>query len=108
MSFYENTLIAKQDLPASELKKIKEKYSDIINNNSGKVVKIEEWGLLNLATKIRKYNKGFYIHYKFEGEGKIIEELETAERIDNLLLRFLTVRVKKFDLENNYFEIKEE
>ena len=41
MSFYENTLVAKQDLPASELKKIREKYSDLINNNSGKVVKIE-------------------------------------------------------------------
>ena len=56
MSFYENTLIAKQDLPVSELKKIKEKYNELINNNSGKVLKIEEWGLLNLATKIRKYN----------------------------------------------------
>ena len=45
MSFYENTLVAKQDLPASELKKIREKYSDLINNNSGNVVKIEEWCL---------------------------------------------------------------
>ena len=54
MSFYENTLVAKQDLPASELKKIKEKYNDLINSNSGKVVKIEEWGLLNLAIKIKK------------------------------------------------------
>ena len=61
MSFYENTLIAKQDLPASELKKIKEKYNDLINSNSGKVVKIEEWGLLNLATKIKKYNKELII-----------------------------------------------
>ena len=43
MSFYENTLVAKQDLPESELKTIKDKYNDIINNNSGKVVKIEEW-----------------------------------------------------------------
>ena len=56
MSFYENTLITKQDLPKSELNKIKEKYNDLINNNSGKVIKIEEWGLLNLARKIKKYN----------------------------------------------------
>ena len=67
MSFYENTLITKQDLPKSELDNIKEKYSNLINNNSGNVVKIEDWGLLNLSRKIRKYNKGFYIHYKFEG-----------------------------------------
>ena len=67
MTFYENTLVTKQDLPKTELDKIKNKYNDVINNNSGKVVKIEEWGLLNLARKIKKYNKGFYIHYKFEG-----------------------------------------
>ena len=61
MSFYENTLIARQDLQKSELDKIKEKYSDIINNNAGKVIKIEEWGLLNLARKIKKYKKLFLI-----------------------------------------------
>ena len=59
MSLYENTLVAKQDLPKSELEKIKEKYSEIINSNSGKVIKIEEWGLLSLARKIKKYKKGF-------------------------------------------------
>ena len=51
MSFYENTLITKQDLPKSELSKIKEKYNNIINDNSGKVIKIEEWGLINFARK---------------------------------------------------------
>ena len=56
MSFYENTIITKQDLPKSELNKIKDKYNDLINNNSGKVIKIEEWGLLNLARKIKRYN----------------------------------------------------
>ena len=68
MSFYENTLITRQDLAKNEITKIKEKYSELINTNSGKVIKIEEWGLLNLARKIKKYNKGFYIHYKFEGK----------------------------------------
>ena len=57
MSFYENTLVTKQDLGKTELEKIKEKYNDIINNNSGKVIKIEEWGLLNLARKIKRYKK---------------------------------------------------
>ena len=67
MAFYENTLIAKQDLADTELKTIKDKYSELINSSSGKVIKIEEWGLLNLTTKIKNYKKGFYIHYKFEG-----------------------------------------
>ena len=59
MSFYENTLVTKQDLPKSELEKIKDKYNNVINSNSGKVVKIEEWGLLNLARKIKNIIKDF-------------------------------------------------
>ena len=68
MAFYENTIIARQDLAEKEIKTIKDKYNDLINNSSGKVIKIEEWGLLNLANKIKNYKKGFYIHYKFEGD----------------------------------------
>ena len=75
MSFYENTLITKQDLPKSELEKIKDKYSQIIKDNSGKVIKIEDWGLLNLARKIKRYKKGFYIHYKFEGNKETLSEI---------------------------------
>tara|TARA_A100001011_G_scaffold377825_1_gene441918 strand:+ start:478 stop:801 length:324 start_codon:yes stop_codon:yes gene_type:complete len=104
MSFYENTLIAKQDLPTSELKKIKEKYNELINNNSGKVLKIEEWGLLNLATKIRKYNKGFYIHYKFEGNKETLIEIDKKIKIDNSIIRHLLVKYKKLDTKNEYFK----
>ena len=59
MAFYENTIVAKQDLAEKELKTIVEKYSSLINSKSGKVVKIEEWGLLNLANKIKNYKKRF-------------------------------------------------
>ena len=70
MAFYENTIIARQDLAEKEIKDIVKKYNEIINNSSGKVMKIEEWGLMNLANKIKKYKKGFFIHYKFEGNKK--------------------------------------
>ena len=76
MAFYENTIIAKQDLAEKELKSIKDKYNDLINEASGKVIKVEEWGLLNLATKIKNYNKGFYIHYKFEGNKNTLGEIK--------------------------------
>ena len=52
MNFYEHTLVAKQDLSSAEVKKIETKYNDIINNTSGKVIKIELWGLQNFANKI--------------------------------------------------------
>ena len=104
MSFYENTLIAKQDLAKSELGKIKEKYNDIINNNSGKVIKIEEWGLLNLARKIKRYKKGFYIHYKFEGSKETLNEINKKIKIDNSIIRHLVVKYKNLDTTSEYFK----
>lgn len=104
MAFYENTIVAKQDLAEKELKNIIDKYNEIINTSSGKVVKIEEWGLLNLANKIRNYKKGFYIHYKFEGTGKTLDEIRKNIIIDNSILRHLTIRYKKLDLEKEYFK----
>jgi small subunit ribosomal protein S6 len=104
MSFYENTIITKQDLPKAELEKIKEKYSDLINSNAGKLVKVEEWGLLNLARKIKKYNKGFYIHFKFEGNKVTLNEINKKIKIDSSIIRHLTVKYKSLDIDNEYFK----
>ena len=104
MSFYENTLITKQDLPKTEISKIKDKYSEIINSNSGKVIKIEEWGLLNLARKIKRYNKGFYIHYKFEGTKKTLDEVKNKIRLDSSIIRHLIVKYRRLDTKNEYFK----
>ena len=107
MNCYEHTLIVKQDLQKRSLEEIKTKYQSIIEKNKGKVVKLEEWGLMNFGTPIKQNKRGYYLHFKFEGEGKIVEELEQKERIDDQLLRFMTVKYKKFDLKNNFFEKKE-
>ena len=104
MAFYENTIVAKQDLAEKELKNIREKYIEIINKSSGKVIKIEEWGLLNLANKIKNYKKGFYIHYKFEGNKNTLEEIEKKLKLDSSIIRSLTVKYKKLDTENEYFK----
>ena len=104
MSFYENTLITKQDLPKLELEKIRDKYNDLINSSSGKVIKIEEWGLLNLATKIKKYNKGFYIHYKFEGSKNTLNEINKKIKVDGSIIRHLIVKYKNLDTEKEYFK----
>ena len=108
MNFYEHTIIARQDTSPSQLKQIQDKYADLVIKNDGKVVKAESWGLLNLAYLIKKNKKGNYIHFKIEGFGETISELEKNEKIDKALLRYLTVRVKKLDLKTNYFEKKSE
>ena len=107
MNCYEHTVIIRQDASEKQQKEQIVKYEDIISKNLGKLVKVERWGHLNFSNPIKLNKKGFYVHFKLEGDGKIIKELENAERIDNLILRFLTVKIKKFDLETKYFDIKE-
>ena len=108
MNFYEHTIVARQDTSPSQLKQIQEKYITLLSKNDGKVLKTENWGLLNLSYLIKKNRKGNYIHFKIESSGKIINELERSEKIDKNLLRYLTVKVKKLDLKTNYFEKKNE
>ena len=107
MNYYEHTFITKGDLTEKENKKLIDKYENIINKNLGKVLKTEEWGLRTLAHKIKNNKKGFNFHIKIEGNRKTIEELERTENIDDSLFRFLTVKVKKHDLETNFFKKRE-
>tara|TARA_B100001057_G_scaffold221326_1_gene221754 strand:- start:390 stop:752 length:363 start_codon:yes stop_codon:yes gene_type:complete len=107
MNLYEHTIIARQDTSSSELKQLTEKYSKIIEKNEGEIVKTENWGLLNLSYLIKKNKKGSYIHFKIKGKGKVVEELEKNESIDKKLLRYLTIKVKNFDLDTNYFTKKD-
>ena len=108
MNFYEHTIIARQDISPSQLKQIEEKYSKIVEKLDGNIVKLENWGLMNLSYLIKKNKRGNYIHFKIKADGKIISELEKNEKIDKNLLRYLTVKVKKFDLNTNYFKKNEE
>ena len=107
MNLYEHTIIARQDSSPSEITQLTEKYSKIVEKNKGEIVKTENWGLINLSHLIKKNKKGSYIHFKIKGDGKMISELEKNESLDKKLLRYLTVRVKEFDLETNYFNNKD-
>ena len=108
MNLYEHTIVARQDTSASQLKQLQEKYSNIVEKNEGDIVKLENWGLMNLSYLIKKNKKGNYIHFKIKANGKILSELEKNEKIDKNLLRYLTVKVKKFDLETNFFDKSDE
>ena len=103
MNLYEHTIVARQDISPTQLKQLEEKYSKIVENNQGDIVKLENWGLMNLSYLIKKNKKGNYIHFKIKANGKILSELEKNEKIDKNLLRYLTVKVKKFDLNTEYF-----
>ena len=107
MNLYEHTIVARQDVSPAQIKQLTEKYTKIVEKNDGKIVQTQNWGLINLSYVIKKNKKGNYIHFKFEGPSKIINDLEKNESMDKNLLRYLTVKVKKFDLETNYFSKKD-
>ena len=104
MNFYEHTIIARQDISQSQIKQIEDKYRKIIEGNEGSIRKFETWGLMHLSYLIKKNKKGTYLHFKIEGKGNTIKELEKTEKLDKNLLRYLTVKVKKLDLETDYFK----
>ena len=108
MNLYEHTIVARQDTSASQLKQITDKYLNIVAKNNGEVVQTQNWGLINLAYIINKNKKGNYIHFKIKGPGSLILDLEKNEQMDKNLLRYLTVKVKNFDLETNYFSNKDD
>ncbi len=105
MAFYEHTIVGKQDLSEKEVDSLVTKYSKMIDK-SGKLLKTEKWGLINLANKIKKNKKGIFVHFKMEIEGKTIRELEKQLSIDTNVIRFLTVKYNELDLKNEYFATK--
>ena len=106
MTFYEHTFIGKQDLSNKEIENLVTKYSELINK-TGKILKTEKWGLLNLATKINKNKKGIFVHFKFESEKEdSIKLVEKKLSIDNDIIRYLTVKYNKLDLNKEYFQVE--
>tara|TARA_B100001778_G_scaffold48914_1_gene36196 strand:- start:167 stop:487 length:321 start_codon:yes stop_codon:yes gene_type:complete len=105
MAYYEHTIVGKQDLSDKEMQSLIDKYSKIIDK-SGKILKTEKWGLLNLANKIKKNKKGNFVHFKIEIEGKLVKEIEKQLSIDTNVIRYLTVKYDKIDLKNEFFGSK--
>ena len=102
MAFYEHTFVGKQDLSSKELDSLIKKYSDIITK-SGKLLKTEKWGLLNLTKKIKKNRKGLFIHFKFESKNQAVKDIEKKLSVENNVIRYLTVKYDKLDLKKEYF-----
>ena len=65
---------------------------------------MEEWSLLSFVNKIKNYKKGFYIHYKFEGNKQTLNEFEKRVKLDLNIIRYLIVKYKKLDTKNEFFK----
>ncbi len=108
MNYYEHTYIASQSLNNKDLGDLNKKIEELIKKNSGKIEKKEDWGLRQLAYRIKNFKKGYYINLYFSGEPIIVQELEKIERIEPNILRFLTMKIKKIPEESSELMQKEE
>ena len=97
MPFYENVFIARQDISATQADALAETYSNVIAENGGKVTKRENWGLRNIAYRIKKNRKGHYVLLNIDAPPAAVQEMERQMRISEDVLRYLTTRVEELE-----------
>lgn len=97
MALYEQTVIARPDLSAQQAQALADTFGQLLDEQGGKVAKTEYWGLRNLSYRVRKNRKGHYLHLNVEAPPAAVAELERVQRISEDVLRYLTVRVEKFE-----------
>ena len=97
MPLYENVFIARQELSTAQVEAMTESLSNIIKDNGGTVAKTEYWGLKSLAYRIKKNRKGHYVLFNLDAPSEAVKEMERNMRINEDLLRYLTIRVDEFE-----------
>lgn len=95
MPLYETVFIARQDVSAKQVEDLAKNFGKIVNDNGGELKKTESWGLRNLAYKIKKNRKGHYTLMHFDSPHKAIAEMERNMRLNEDVLRFMTVSIEK-------------
>lgn len=96
MTKYESMLIARQDLGQSQVNDIVANLSDAIKKEGGEVVNVDNWGLKTLAYRIKKNRKGYYVVLNISAPAKAIFEYERLARLNEDIIRFMTVKVDEF------------
>jgi small subunit ribosomal protein S6 len=93
MPLYENVFIARQDISGAQVDALADQFTQLIADNGGEVKKRENWGLRNLAYRMSKNRKGHYVLFNIEAPAPAVAELERTMRINEDVLRYLTIKV---------------
>jgi small subunit ribosomal protein S6 len=99
MPFYENIFIARQDISTTQVEALADTFATLVSENGGKVEKREYWGLRNLSYRMKKNRKGHYVLFNLEAPPAAVSELERNMRINEDVLRYLTIRVEALETE---------
>ena len=93
MNYYENTFVVDAQLPDDVIQEEVNKFQAAVSENGGKILHFEEWGNRRLAYEIRKRTQGYYVFMQFSAPVTLIAELERAFRLDESILRYLTILI---------------
>ena len=96
MTNYEGVFIARQDLGASQVTALIQDLSKVISDNGGEVVKVDNWGLKNLAYRIKKNRKGHYVFLNISAPAAAVKEYERIMRFNEDIIRYMTIKVEEF------------
>jgi len=97
MALYESVIIARQDIATTQVDTLADELTAILVENGGKVTKRESWGLRSLTYRIKKNRKGHYVLFNIDAPSAAINEYERRMRINEDVLRYLTVRVEELE-----------
>ena len=97
MALYESVIIGRQDLTPGQFETLLEKFIAVLQSFKGEIKKRENWGIRNLAYKINKNRKGHYMLLNIDGPPESIQEYERLMRLDEDVIRFLTIKIKSVD-----------
>lgn len=93
MALYEHVFLARQDLAQAQVDALAEAATKIVEDNNGKVVKTETWGLRGLAYRIAKNRKAHYVMLDIDAPAGVVAELERQTAINEDVIRYMTIRV---------------
>lgn len=96
MTNYESVIIARQDLASNQLNTIVSELSDLISKNGGQVVRVDSWGLKNLAYRIKKNRKGHYFLLNISAPAQAVAEYQRVVGLNEDIIRFMTIKVEDF------------
>ena len=97
MALYEHTFLARQDISAQQAEALADHFKSVLEENGGKVGKVENWGLKTTAYRIQKNRKSHYIHMNVDAPASALSEMERQMRIHEDILRYITIRVEEHE-----------
>lgn len=97
MPLYEHVFLARQDASTQQVEDLTTQITGVIEGLGGKVVKMESWGVRSLTYRMNKNRKAHFVLLNIDGPSAVVAEIERQERINEDIIRYLTVRVDEHE-----------